>query len=162
MRHVTRTGLHRFAAYITLIAVTIISSQNLSGQDQESRAAADKSVEEVSKQAIDYLKTQGQNPDDGSYSSFAGPAVTALVTTGMIRHGIPLDDPAVSKSLKYLTGFVQPDGGIYKEDSLYKNYETSLAILCFTEANANGDMILTWEEELIWQYNFQKKKAKQK
>jgi Ca2+-binding EF-hand superfamily protein len=28
------------------------------------------------------------------------------------------------------------------------------------EANTNGDMILTWEEELIWQYNFQKKKAK--
>jgi hypothetical protein len=27
------------------------------------------------------------------------------------------------------------------------------------EANINGDMILTWEEELIWQYNYQKKKA---
>ena len=26
--------------------------------------------------------------------------------------------------------------------------------------NINGDMILTWEEELIWQYNNQKKKAK--
>ena len=26
-------------------------------------------------------------------------------------------------------------------------------------ANLNGDMTLTWEEELIWQYNFQKKKA---
>ena len=30
------------------------------------------------------------------------------------------------------------------------------------QANLNGDMILTWEEELIWQYNFQKKKAKKK
>ena len=27
------------------------------------------------------------------------------------------------------------------------------------EANINGDMVLTWEEELIWQYNYQKKKA---
>ncbi|MDP6527144.1 MAG: hypothetical protein QGH15_23500, partial [Kiritimatiellia bacterium] len=28
------------------------------------------------------------------------------------------------------------------------------------QANINSDnMILTWEEELIWQYNFQKKKA---
>jgi len=26
------------------------------------------------------------------------------------------------------------------------------------QANLNGDMILTWEEELIWQYNYQKKK----
>ena len=30
------------------------------------------------------------------------------------------------------------------------------------EANTNGDMVLTWEEELIWQYNFQKKKSKRK
>ena len=27
------------------------------------------------------------------------------------------------------------------------------------QANINGDMILSWEEELIWQYNYQKKKA---
>ena len=27
------------------------------------------------------------------------------------------------------------------------------------QANINGDMILTWEEEMIWQYNYQKKKA---
>ena len=26
-------------------------------------------------------------------------------------------------------------------------------------ANVNGDMILSWEEELIWQYNTQKKNA---
>ena len=32
----------------------------------------------------------------------------------------------------------------------------------WVQANLNGDMILTWEEELIWQYNFQRKKAKQK
>jgi len=27
------------------------------------------------------------------------------------------------------------------------------------QANINGDMILTWEEELIWQYNYQKNRA---
>ena len=27
------------------------------------------------------------------------------------------------------------------------------------QANINGDMILSWEEELIWQYNYQKKNA---
>ena len=32
----------------------------------------------------------------------------------------------------------------------------------WVQANLNGDMILTWEEELIWQYNFQKKKAAKK
>ncbi|MCH2209570.1 MAG: hypothetical protein MK132_27440, partial [Lentisphaerales bacterium] len=32
----------------------------------------------------------------------------------------------------------------------------------WVQANLNGDMVLTWEEELIWQYNFQKKKAAKK
>jgi len=32
----------------------------------------------------------------------------------------------------------------------------------WVQANLNGDMVLTWEEELIWQYNFQNRKAKSK
>jgi len=36
---------------------------------------------------------------------------------------------------------------------------SSIILLICVQANLNGDMILTWEEELIWQYNFQKKKA---
>lgn len=92
----------------------------------------------VAKKAIEYLKSEGQNQENGSYSEFAGPAVTALVTTAMLKHGEGVDDKDVAKSLKYLESFVQPDGGIYKTDSVYKNYETSLAILCFVEANIDG------------------------
>jgi len=44
----------------------------------------------------------------------------------------------VAKSLKYLEGFIQPDGGIYKKDNFYRNYETSIALLCFAEANKDG------------------------
>jgi len=33
---------------------------------------------------------------------------------------------------------VQPDGGIHTADSVYKNYETCLGILAFTEANKDG------------------------
>src|SRR5262249_55449711 len=45
------------------------------------------------------------------------------------------DDPAVAKSLKYLEQFVQSDGGIYKAGSTIQNYETSIGIMCFAEAN---------------------------
>ena len=41
------------------------------------------------------------------------------------------DSPSVAKSLQYLAQFVHPDGGIYQEGTLYQNYETCLAILCF-------------------------------
>ena len=86
--------------------------------------------------AIDFLQSR-QEPD-GSYSHANGPAVTALVTTGLLRHGRSADDPRVAASLRYLKGFVQPTGGIYAPGSRYRNYETSLAILCFAEANRDG------------------------
>lgn len=87
--------------------------------------------------AVDYLRTSGQAPD-GSYSGTSSPAVTALVTTALLRHGRSVDDPMISKALTYLEGFVQDDGGIYNPGGSYRNYETCLAMLCFSEANRDG------------------------
>ncbi len=87
--------------------------------------------------AIGFLKARGQL-EDGSFSSASAPGVTALVTAGLLRNGVSPDDPAVRKSLKYLEGLIHNDGGIYLNESTHKNYETSLAILCFKEANADG------------------------
>jgi squalene-hopene/tetraprenyl-beta-curcumene cyclase len=95
------------------------------------------SYERIVSRAIDYLGSKAQAAD-GSYNAPAGPGVTALVTTALLRHGRSPADPIVAKSLKYLEGFVREDGGIYGPDSNYKNYETCLAILCFSEANRNG------------------------
>lgn len=86
--------------------------------------------------AIGFLRT-AQAPD-GSYASFAGPGVTAVVTTGLLRNGVGANDPLVARSLKYLEGMVRPDGGIYQLKSLYRNYETCLAVMCFAEANRDG------------------------
>jgi squalene-hopene/tetraprenyl-beta-curcumene cyclase len=60
------------------------------------------------------------------------------VTTAILRHGRSANDSLVAKSLKYLEGFVQKDGGVYPPNSTYKNYETCLAIMCFAEANQDG------------------------
>ncbi len=87
--------------------------------------------------AIHFLQTKGQEPD-GSFAGYAGPGITAVVTTGVLRNGRTPDDPLVAKSLKYLEGFVRPDGGIYAKGTLYRNYETCLAMMCFTEANRDG------------------------
>lgn len=91
-------------------------------------------IDEAVARATVYLRNTGQG-SNGSYSAQAGPAVTALVTTAILRHGRSTDDPQVSKALKYLEGFARPDGGIYAENSAYKNYETCLSILCFAAAN---------------------------
>jgi squalene-hopene/tetraprenyl-beta-curcumene cyclase len=93
--------------------------------------------EQMVSRAIRYLSTRGQ-AGDGSFSGFAGPGVTSLVTTGILRHGRTPDDPVVARALAYLKNFVQPDGGIYRDATLYRNYETCLAMLCFVEANQDG------------------------
>lgn len=87
--------------------------------------------------AIGFLSTHGQ-AEDGSYSSFAGPGVTALNTTALLRHGRTPADPQVAGGLAYLESFIQPTGGIHQEGSHNRNYETCMAVLCFSEANSDG------------------------
>lgn len=98
---------------------------------------AEPSYDQVVANAQAYLTEKGQAAD-GSYSSQIGPGITGLVTTSLIRSGRAPDDPAVAKSLKYLEGFVQPDGGVYQKGSRLKNYETCIVLACFSEANKDG------------------------
>jgi squalene-hopene/tetraprenyl-beta-curcumene cyclase len=86
--------------------------------------------------AIGFLSSR-QNPD-GSYSPEAGPGVTALVTTALLRQGRSPDDPVVARSLAYLQRLVQPSGGIHAPESQYRNYETCLAVMCLSQANQDG------------------------
>jgi squalene-hopene/tetraprenyl-beta-curcumene cyclase len=109
----------------------------VSARAAEPAPADARQYEQMVSKAIDYLRTKGK-AEDGSYSAAAGPAVTALVTTAILKHGRSPDDPVVANSLKYLEKFVQEDGGIYQPETFYKNYETCLAMLCFAEANRDG------------------------
>jgi hypothetical protein len=87
--------------------------------------------------AVEFLKTKGQ-AEDGSFGANAGPAITALATTGLLRVGVSPEDPTVDKALKNIEGYIQPDGGIYAKGSTHRNYETCLSVLCLREANAGG------------------------
>lgn len=93
------------------------------------RAAVDRAVE--------FLRVKAQAPD-GSFSGSVGPGPTAIIVTALLRHGVGVDDPLVAKGLKYLEGLKHPDGGIYQPGALYANYETCLAIMCFSAANKDG------------------------
>src|SRR5262245_528375 len=124
----------------TILLVALVLSSSV-GNAATPAAVADASSANAAREkavasAINYLKTA--QAADGSYSAQSGPAVTALVTTAILRNGRSVDDPQVAKSLKYLEGFVQPDGGICKPESNYKNYETCLALVCFATANKDG------------------------
>jgi squalene-hopene/tetraprenyl-beta-curcumene cyclase len=100
--------------------------------------------------AVDYLRQKGQ-AEDGSFTRQSGPAVTALVTTGLLRSGLSVKDPMVAKALNYLEGFVHEDGGIYHTGSTHQNYETCVAIVVFSEANSDHryDKLLKNAERFI-------------
>jgi squalene-hopene/tetraprenyl-beta-curcumene cyclase len=117
--------------------------------------ATAKKYEQMVDKAVAFLGTKAQ-ADDGSFNAGAGPAVTALVTTGLLRHGRSPEDPVIAKALKYLEGFARPDGGLYAEGTFNKNYETCIAILCFKEANRNGkyDALLKKADAFIKSYQW--------
>ncbi len=87
--------------------------------------------------AVSYLRDVGQAPD-GSFSSKTGPGVTGLVVAGLLSVDIPVDNPIVAKSLKFLESTRLDNGGLYAPKSTHANYETCLAIMAFSKANQNG------------------------
>ena len=96
---------------------------------------------------VEYLLQKGQ-AEDGSFSKQLSPAVTALCTSALIKHHVPLKDPRIQKSLKYLEGMIQSDGGIYAKGSSLRNYETSVSLMCFRQANTDGQYDTTIERAL--------------
>jgi len=121
----------RFPQIVALLAVAVAMASAGSAAPPDAKLY-NKTVDK----ALDFLKTH--QAADGSFTAKAGPAVTALIVTAVIRNGRPTSDPVVAKGLKYLEGFVQTTGGIHAPNSRMTNYETCLALVCFSEANADG------------------------
>ena len=107
--------------------------------------------QKVVSKAIRYL--ENNQAADGSFSAQLGPAVTAMCTTALLENGVPLSSPAIQKGLAYLQGFVQNDGGVYAPTSNLRNYETSVAVMCFAAANQDG----RYDKTIRNAINFQKK-----
>jgi squalene-hopene/tetraprenyl-beta-curcumene cyclase len=73
----------------------------------------------------------------GGWSTQREPGVTALVVTALLRSGrVAHGDPAITRGLTYLEGFIGPNGGV--SESAHANYTTSIALVAFNEANRNG------------------------
>jgi squalene-hopene/tetraprenyl-beta-curcumene cyclase len=85
---------------------------------------------------IDYLKSR--QAADGSFSGNTSPGITCLVGAALARHGRSIDDPLVANSIAFILSNVREDGGIYQKGSLYRNYETCLAVMCLVELNQDG------------------------
>ncbi len=150
---------HYRSGIVLLCVATTIGGQALLGFCPTARAAT--ATQAVSADLAAMIQRgasflEASQDEDGSYSSFAGTGVTSLVTTALLRNGRTPSDPLIARSLEHLQTHVKPDGGIYKTGSRYRNYETCLAMLCFSEANVDGqyDKLLdnaeTFVKEMQW------------
>lgn len=125
-------------------------------------ASNTKQLSESRAKGIAFLKTtQG---DDGSWSPANGPGITGLVVTSLLRSGVPATDPAVAAGLKYLKGFVQTDGGVYRPKSTHTNYETCIAIMAFAEAKKTGEYkaLIASADKYVRQQQWDEEEKKEK
>ena len=104
----------------------------------------DESLRHEVQRAIDrglawLLANQNSN---GWWTTPDHPAVTALPLIAL--NGEPSGkhlkqpSPAIQRAYAFLLASAKPDGGIYKPGSTIQNYETSISIMCFAEANKDG------------------------
>ena len=113
-------------AIIVGLALLAISRPVFSETKNESQlqdAKLQETYQQMVDRAVRYLGNKGQSPD-GSYSSEAGPGITAIVTTAILRTGRTPQDPFGRKELEISRRFsYNPTAAIYQPGSLYRNYE---------------------------------------
>ena len=146
------TKSRRNACFFALAASALLcSSLYALAQERQVDRVDSAALDQAVARAIAYFE-QAQS-DDGSFSasSTSGPGVTAIVASALLRNGRTVNDPVVARALKYLEGHLHEDGGIYLDGSRYKNYETSLSIVCFKDANKDGryDKLLENAEKFV-------------
>jgi squalene-hopene/tetraprenyl-beta-curcumene cyclase len=107
------------------------------GTDEAAKAVAptSESAAKLIERGVAFLRPRQDGK--GGWSTQREPGVTALVVTALLRSGqVAPGDPLVTKALTYLEGFIGPHGGL--SEAPHANYATSIALLAFSEANANG------------------------
>jgi squalene-hopene/tetraprenyl-beta-curcumene cyclase len=122
----------RSALACLLLPITLLSLAS----GNSVRAADEAQLGPMVGRGIAFLESA--QAEDGSYSSHAGTGVTSLVTTALLQNGRTPQDPSIARSLAFLQRGVRDDGGIYQAGSLHRNYETCLAVFCFSAANRDG------------------------
>lgn len=115
----------------------------------EPQAEKTASLPKLVDRGIGFLRST--QAEDGSWSSFAGSGVTSLTATSLLSHGRTPQDPVVAKAIEYILSHRQKDGGIYVTGTMYRNYETCLAIMCLAQANRDGkyDEVLAGAEKFV-------------
>lgn len=123
---------------LCLASMVFFMTSSILPQVAAADQARDAAIRKMADRAIDYLKTRGQ-AENGAFSPESGTAVTSLCVAAILRHRPEaVNDPAIKKAIAFIESHFRADGGIYIEGSLYKNYETCIAVDALIQANVDG------------------------
>ncbi len=131
-----RRNIHRSRRFFVIVIAGVLMCGMTLAQEKDAISETETQRREIVGKGLAYLAKEGQS-DAGTFSDKVGPGVTALAITSALRNGKTVSEPMVAEGLKALESFVKPDGGIYGNGRL-QNYETSVAMVCFAEANKSG------------------------
>ena len=89
-------------------------------------------VDAAREKGVAYLR--GSQNADGGWTAPEPLGISALAAVALIESGVPADDPTVAKAVDHVAAAAKPDGGIYGEGSIHKNYETALSLMALEKA----------------------------
>ena len=123
------------AAMMTIILSTMATAQTTKKSDAE----LEKTRQQAIKKAVVYLRTQQTENGAFSVNPRSGIGPTAIVTVGLLKAGVPADDPMVAKAIDYLmTFFAKESGAFTSPGERIVNYETCVVMLALSLANNGG------------------------
>jgi squalene-hopene/tetraprenyl-beta-curcumene cyclase len=127
------TSRRRFLqASAGVVAGGLALSGRLAARADDSSTTA--SSEALTAKAVPFLKSR--QAENGSWSAQRSPGITGIVITAMLRSKrVAAADPAITKGLTYLEGFIKPNGGA---EGPQANYVTAITLMAFLEANTGG------------------------
>jgi len=125
-----------------ILGPLLVGISLLIGMVVPERVAADETrnaeIRKMADRGIKFLKVRGQTKS-GAFSPESGSAVTSLCVAAILRHRPEaVNDPMIKKALTFLESNFRADGGVYTEGSLFKNYETCVAVDALIQANVDG------------------------
>ncbi|MDO4550416.1 MAG: terpene cyclase/mutase family protein [Planctomycetia bacterium] len=144
---------------LTCFSPVFLLAQDAAREPQVVASVTDQAVAEAVKRGADYLRVR--QAEDGSFSSMMGSGITSITLIGLLQNGYTVEDPMVSKALKFLETKVHADGAIFDEKLGVGNYETSVAVVAFKYANKDGryDKILKNAEKYLRKYQWDESEA---
>ncbi len=134
----------------TTLVATLVATTALSAADPVPPTAAE--VDALIDKAQNYILSQAQ--PNGAFvpgqKFVLGISVLAAEALACAPKAIPASDPRLTRTLAYVNGFRQGDGGVYDPGEGLGNYNTSIALMLWTATGTAEPAAITGAQNYLF------------